>query len=62
MMKEDIRKIRNNCKYINDKYIYGDGKYYIGNPQSPLTILIFLNEKNIYKFKINLFYFQIEFE
>ena len=30
IIKEDIRKIRNNGKYINGKYIYGDGKYYIG--------------------------------
>ena len=29
-IKDDIRKRRNNGKYINDKYIYGDGKYYIG--------------------------------
>ena len=30
IIKEDIRKIRNNCKYINGKYIYDDGKYFIG--------------------------------
>ena len=30
LIKEDIRKIRNNGKYINGKYIYGDCKYYIG--------------------------------
>ena len=28
--KEDIRKIRNNGKYIDGKYIWDDGKYYIG--------------------------------
>ena len=27
---QDKRKIRNNGKFINGKYIYGDGKYYIG--------------------------------
>ena len=30
MIKEDIIKINNNGKYINNKYIYNDGKYYIG--------------------------------
>ena len=30
IIKEDIRIRRNNGKYINGKYIYDDGKYYIG--------------------------------
>ena len=30
IIKEDIRKKSNNGKYINGKYIYDDGKYYIG--------------------------------
>ena len=30
MIKEDIRKKRNNGKHMNGKYIYGDDKYYIG--------------------------------
>ena len=30
IITEDIRKIRNNGKYINGKYIYDDGRYYIG--------------------------------
>ena len=29
-IKEDIRKIRNNGLYVNGKYIYSYGKYYIG--------------------------------
>jgi len=31
IIEEDIRKKRNNGKYINGKYIYDDGKYYIGD-------------------------------
>ena len=30
IIEEDIRKKTNNGKYINGKYIYDDGKYYIG--------------------------------
>ena len=30
IIKEDIKKKRSNGKYINGKYIYEDGKYYIG--------------------------------
>ena len=30
LIKEDIRKRRNDGKYINGKFIYDDGKYYIG--------------------------------
>ena len=30
IIKEDIIKRNNNGKYINNKYIYNDGKYYIG--------------------------------
>ena len=30
IIKEDIRKKSNNGKYINGKYIFEDGKYYIG--------------------------------
>ena len=30
IIKEDIRKRRNNGKYINGQYIYDDNKYYIG--------------------------------
>ena len=36
MIKEDIRIKRNNGKYINDKYIYDDGKYYIGEIKNNL--------------------------
>ena len=35
-IKEDIRKKRNNSKYINGKYIYDDGKYYIGEVKNNL--------------------------
>ena len=34
LIKEDIRKKRNNGKYTNGKYIYDDGKYYIGEFQN----------------------------
>ena len=30
LIKSDINKIRNNGKYINGKYIWEDGKYYLG--------------------------------
>ena len=30
IIEEDIRKRRNNGKYINGKFIYEDGKYYLG--------------------------------
>ena len=30
IIEEDIRKKRNNGKYVNGKYIYDDGNYYIG--------------------------------
>ena len=36
IIKEDIRKKRNNGKYINEKYIWDDDKYYIGEFQNNL--------------------------
>ena len=52
MIKEDIRKKNNNGKYLDDKYIYNDGKYFIGETKNNVP-----NGKGIKYYKNgNIFY------